>query len=181
MSQFANTPSQNRDIYGLRGSTAAGYHLCCVIFRNQSKLGALIVRYNHKRNEFLLFSIVLRILQLLITLEPRVHSGWVFSKLYLFKEALQSNKKTENVTCLILDWFPQITSQFCNSICLCYCNITDLVAKTLQDLYIRSLRRVSNFRFIIHCNKQDFLHILMQKLLLYMIFLSRDSVLIQGV
>ena len=30
-----------------------------------------------------------------------------------------------------------------------------------------SLRGVSKFSFIFHCNKQEFLHILMQKLLLY--------------
>ncbi len=34
------------------------------------KLEALIVTYSQKKDEFLLFSIVLRILQLLITLEP---------------------------------------------------------------------------------------------------------------
>ncbi len=56
------------------------------------KLGALwdIAR---KRNEFLLFSIVLRILQLLITLESLVWFRWGFHKMYLYKWALQSNRK----------------------------------------------------------------------------------------
>ncbi len=44
------------------------------------KSAALIVRYARKRNEFLLFSIVLRTLQLLITLEPLDRFKWGFQQ-----------------------------------------------------------------------------------------------------
>ncbi len=44
------------------------------------KSGALIVIHSKKRNGFLLFSIVLRTLQLLITLEPLVQFRWGFQQ-----------------------------------------------------------------------------------------------------
>ncbi len=58
-----------------------------------------------KRNEFLLFSIVLRILQLLKTYEPLVRFRWGFQQNVSLQMSTSIKYKTENVTCLTSDWY----------------------------------------------------------------------------
>ena len=73
------------------------------------KSRALIVRYRQKKNEFLLFSIVLRILQLLITFEPLVRFIWGFHQNLPLQMSSSIKWKTE-----ILLLHCEI---FCNMIC----------------------------------------------------------------
>ena len=67
-----------------------GQKMCCDLVGSVRSRQHWFRDISRKRNEFLLFSIVLRILQLLI---PLVDSSRVFIKMYLSKWALQANRK----------------------------------------------------------------------------------------
>ena len=81
-------------------------HMCCDLAESVRSWEHWLWDKARKRTVFPLFSIVLRILQLLIVLEPQVQFSWDFQQNDLSKLALQSNKKTENVTCSTLDLIP---------------------------------------------------------------------------
>ncbi len=76
-------------------------HCCTHVLRSSKSVGSRehwLWDIARKRNAFLMFSTVLRILQLLITLSQWSDSGGVFSKMYLSKInpislKLQSNRK----------------------------------------------------------------------------------------
>ena len=90
-------------------------HLCCDLAGSVGiKSAALMVRYREKRNEFLLLSIVLRILQLLIILEPLDCFKWGFQQNAPLQMSTSIKQKTRVLTCENLTDFPKSHHIICN-------------------------------------------------------------------
>ncbi len=78
--------------------------ICVAIQRDQSEVGYIDCEIQpKKRYGFLLFSIVLRTLQLLITLEPLVQFMWGFQQNVPIQMSTSVKLKPENVTWLTSD------------------------------------------------------------------------------
>ena len=115
-----------------------------------------------KRNKFLLFSVVLRILQLLIMLEPLVHQVGFSSKMYLSKWALQA---IENWKChmfefrlISLDRIASHTHVYIALILILWMYLACYVGKKKNCTYVSIFnlqQRVSNGNKNKRINKND--------------------------
>ncbi len=104
-----------------------------------------------KINEFLLFSFVPRILQLLITLEPLDQFKWGFQWNVPLQMSTSIKSKTENVTCAGSEWFPKITSHIENQVfSRANCNLLLLIYWGVHTSYMYFL---ANFIDILNVSK----------------------------